>query len=48
MVYKRTHMRTDGKITIHDLDRLEEAPYFIKISRTSNDIDVIKKLIKFD
>ena len=31
-----------------DLDQLEEAPYFIKISGTQNNIDVIKKLIKFD
>ncbi|MBO6916668.1 MopE-related protein, partial [Psychroserpens sp.] len=48
VVYKRTKISTDGTIRLNDLDRLEEAPYFIKITGTSNGIDVTKKLIKFD
>ncbi|SDS14311.1 Fibronectin type III domain-containing protein [Formosa sp. Hel1_31_208] len=47
VVYKKTKSSIEGSIIINDLDRLEEAPYFIKISNTTSGIEVIKKLIKF-
>uniref|UniRef100_UPI00261D9914 T9SS type A sorting domain-containing protein n=1 Tax=uncultured Psychroserpens sp. TaxID=255436 RepID=UPI00261D9914 len=47
VVYKKRKSSIDGTIIINDLDRLEQAPYFIKISNRDNGITVTKKLIKF-
>ncbi|MDG5492320.1 HYR domain-containing protein, partial [Psychroserpens sp. SPM9] len=47
VVYKKLKSSIDGHIILNDLDRLEEAPYFIKISNNENGIVVTKKLIKF-
>jgi hypothetical protein len=46
VVYKRIKAAVDGQLTLNELDRLEEAPYFIKISNRDNGIIVTRKLIK--
>ena len=46
VVYKRIKAAVDGQIILNELDRLEEAPYFIKISDRDNGIMVTRKLIK--
>uniref|UniRef100_UPI0012F7E402 T9SS type A sorting domain-containing protein n=1 Tax=Psychroserpens burtonensis TaxID=49278 RepID=UPI0012F7E402 len=47
VVYKNRNSSINGSIIINELDNLEVAPYFIKISSTNNGITVIKKLIKY-
>ncbi|MCD2260800.1 T9SS type A sorting domain-containing protein, partial [Psychroserpens luteolus] len=47
VVYKKRKSSIDGSIIIDELDRLEQAPYFIKISNRDNGIIVTKKLIKY-
>ncbi|MCK8482020.1 T9SS type A sorting domain-containing protein, partial [Psychroserpens algicola] len=47
IVYKKQKSSIDGEIILNDLDRLEEAPYFIRISNNDNGLVVTKKLIKF-
>uniref|UniRef100_UPI002FE106C0 MopE-related protein n=1 Tax=Paucihalobacter sp. TaxID=2850405 RepID=UPI002FE106C0 len=47
VVYKKGLLSIDNKITINGLDRLDEAPYFIKITNKDNGLNFMKKLIKF-
>ncbi len=48
IVYNRVHIsNNEGNIVINDLDDLEQAPYFIRLTDRSNGISVMKKLIKF-
>ena len=47
VVFKIIDSSTNGSIRITNLDQLEEAPYFIKVSNRDNGTTVIKKLIKF-
>lgn len=47
VVYKKNNSSIQGSIIINELDDLESAPYFIKISNTINGITIIKTLIKY-
>jgi hypothetical protein len=47
VVYKKKNSSINGSIILNELDNLEGAPYFIKISNTNNSITVTKKLIKY-
>ncbi len=47
VVYKKGMLSVDSKININGLDRLDEAPYFIKITNRDSGMNFIKKLIKF-
>ncbi len=48
LVYqKRKSSDTDGSIIVNDLDDLEEAPYFIRLTDQSTGLNSMKKLIKY-
>uniref|UniRef100_UPI00126A7AA6 T9SS type A sorting domain-containing protein n=1 Tax=Psychroserpens damuponensis TaxID=943936 RepID=UPI00126A7AA6 len=46
VVYTKRTQSINGSILIKELDELEVAPYFIKISNTANSIIIFKKLVK--
>jgi hypothetical protein len=47
IVYNKKLSSINNLITINQLGNLEEAPYFIKITNTTNGMSVIKKLLKY-
>nr|WP_321222406.1 M14 family zinc carboxypeptidase [uncultured Psychroserpens sp.] len=46
VVYMKLQTSVNGSIIISDLDNLEEAPYFIKITNNDNGTTLIKTLVK--
>ncbi|RYH72942.1 T9SS type A sorting domain-containing protein, partial [Flavobacteriaceae bacterium 144Ye] len=46
VVFKNIYTSNEGIIKVNGLHRLEEAPYFIKITNNSNGFSVMRKLIK--
>lgn len=46
LVYNRSYEGQNGKIRVTGLERLDKAPYFIKLTNQNTSYSVIKKLIK--
>ncbi|OUR91295.1 hypothetical protein A9Q87_10945, partial [Flavobacteriales bacterium 34_180_T64] len=48
IVFNKIVTSSNNKIVIGNLDKLEEAPYFIKVTNTENGESIMRKLLKFD
>src|SRR5690606_13487748 len=48
LVYDRLYQSMNGTINVTGLERLDEAPYFLKVTDRNTNFSVMKKLIKHE